>query len=147
MNIVGLLLYVDSNHEQTNSFIQPLVEQQEAGNQINVEKSYEKLKKNSKWYDMFTRNTLSGFLWNSETHQSSGARKLTSRKRKFEVVDEHVPTPVPKLESFEKNIMNTFNDIANVMTYRREPVDGQEVMGCRWRASLSEEEASYTETI
>ena len=51
--------------------------------------------------------------------QSSGAKKLTSRKRKVEVVDEPVPAPAPapapEPESFEKNIMNTFSDIANVM--------------------------------
>ncbi|KAL4558679.1 hypothetical protein LXL04_036880 [Taraxacum kok-saghyz] len=49
--------------------------------------------------------------------QSSGAKKLTSRKRKVEVVDEPVPAPAPapEPESFEKSIMNTFSDIANVM--------------------------------
>ena len=40
-------------------------------------------------------------------------------KKKVEVVDEPVPAPAPapapELESFEKSIMNTFSDIANVV--------------------------------
>ncbi|KAL4578501.1 hypothetical protein LXL04_014624 [Taraxacum kok-saghyz] len=55
--------------------------------------------------------------------QSSGAKKLTSRKRKVVDVDEPepvpapapAPAPAPEPESFEKSIMNTFSDIANVM--------------------------------
>ncbi|KAL4584094.1 hypothetical protein LXL04_008684 [Taraxacum kok-saghyz] len=73
-----------------SAFIQALVEQQEAGNRIN-EICY--------------------------PQRSSGAKKLTSRKRKVEVVDKPVPAPAPspEPESFEKSIMNTFSDIANVM--------------------------------
>ncbi|KAL4565951.1 hypothetical protein LXL04_030057 [Taraxacum kok-saghyz] len=92
---------------------------------------------------MFNGNALSGFSWNSEnqlieaeeevwadlisedadediqilrqTFVTPSKVRVLKNSQLQKVVNERADAPAPEPESFEKSVMNTFSDIANVM--------------------------------